>query len=324
MSKRKIRWGMIGLGKIAHRFAQDIRKVPNAELYAVSSREYKKARAFALQYDAITTYDNFQSLVEDPQVDAVYIATPHAYHREHTLLCLNHKKAVLCEKPFAINGDEVAEMIETARSGNVLLMEAMWTYFLPHYQKVLNVLNEGVIGNIVSIKADFGFKPVYDPESRVFKKELGGGSLLDIGIYPIFFALTVLGMPEHIEADATFFENGVDSSCKMIFSYNNNVKARLECTFLEKTQNEGIITGDKGILHIHPKFHAPTSFSIVKDGKTETYDFEVSTEGFSYEIEHFSSLLQDGKTESTIMTFNTSEQLITLMDEVRKRIGLVY
>ena len=315
---------MIGLGKIAHRFAEDIQHVPNAELYAVASREKGKALAFSLQYNAKKAYESYQSLVEDPLVDAVYVATPHAYHREHTLLCLTNRKAVLCEKPFAMNRLEVNEMIETAKSGNTLLMEAMWTYFLPHYQRVLKFLSKGVIGNVVSIKADFGFQPAYDPESRVIKKELGGGSLLDIGIYPIFSALTILGMPERIEANATFFDNGVDSSCNMMFSYKNNAKAWLECTFLEQTPNEAMIVGDRGRLIIHPKFHAPTSFSIEKDGKTETYDFEVSTKGFSYEIEHFSSMLQTGKTESNVMTFKTSEQLITLLDAVRTKIGLLY
>lgn len=321
---QKIRWGIAGLGKIANQFAEDIQKVSNAELYAVASRDKENSRRFAQKYNASTSYDNYMGMSKDQQVDAVYIATPHAFHKEHALLFLNQKKAVLCEKPFAMNSEQVKEMIDTAKTNNTLLMEAMWTYFLPHFQAVLEVLREGAIGDVVDIKADFGFNPAYDPESRLIRKELGGGSLLDIGIYPIFLALTVLGMPETIDANATFFDSGVDSSCKMIFRYKNNVEAKLESTLLKQTPTEAIIEGTKGKITIHSKFLAPSSFSIIKNKKIERFDFEVKTKGYSYEIEHFSSLLQNGKKESEIMNFNTSMQLITLLDTVRNQIGLSY
>lgn len=323
-SNKKVRWGIIGLGKIAHKFAEDIQKVPNAELLAVASRSKAKADAFAKLYNAERAYDNYQLLADDPQVDAVYIATPHAFHKEDTLLCLNLKKAVLCEKPFAMNSMQVKEMIEAAKASETLLMEALWTMFLPHYQMVLKLIKEGAIGNITGLEADFGFKPHYDPESRIIKKELGGGSLLDIGIYPIFLALSVLGMPDDIEASATFFDTGADSSCNMLFNYGNHVKAHLRSSFLEQTPTSATIFGDQGKMSIHPKFHAPSSFSIEKEGKIQKHDFEVSTNGYSFEIEHFSNLLLDGKTESPLMTFRTSEQLIQLLDTVRERIGLVY
>ena len=321
---QKVRWGIAGLGKIANLFAEDIQKVPNAELYAVASRDKENSKRFAQKYNASIFYDNYMNMSKDQQVDAVYIATPHAFHKEHTLLFLNQKKAVLCEKPFAMDSKQVREMVDTAKANNTLLMEAMWTYFLPHFQAVLKVLKEGTIGDVVYIQADFGFNAVYDPESRLIKKELGGGSLLDIGIYPIFLALTSLGMPKTIDAKATFFDSGVDSSCKMIFKYKNNVEARLESNLLEQTPTEAIIVGTKGKMIIHNKFHAPSSFSIEKENKTGRFDFEVKTHGYSYEIEHFSSLLQNGKKESDIMNFNTSKQLISLLDAVRNQIGLRY
>jgi predicted dehydrogenase len=323
-STKKVRWGIIGLGGIAHKFAEDIQKVPNAELLAVASRYKAKADAFGIQYNAKRAYESYQLLADDPQVDAVYIATPHAFHKDLSLLCLNRKKAVLCEKPFAMNSIQVKEMIETAKDSGTLLMEALWTMFLPHYQMVLRLIKEGAIGNITGLEADFGFKAQYEPESRLVKKGLGGGSLLDIGIYPIFLALSVLGMPDEIEASATYFDSGADSSCDMIFSYGNHVKAHLHSSFLKQTPTVATIFGEQGKLHIHPRFHAPSSFSIEKEGKIEEFDFAVDTNGYSFEIEHFNNLLLNGKTESPLMSFRTSEQLIQLLDAVRTRIGLDY
>ncbi len=321
---RIIRWGIIGLGKIAHKFAEDISKVPNAALYAVASRDESKAKQFAKQYHAVKSYGSYLDLANDPQLDAVYIATPHVFHKEHSMLCLNQKKAVLCEKPFAMNSTEVNAMIETAQANNTLLMEAMWTCFLPHFQMVLNLLAEGAIGRILSLEADFGFKPEYNPDSRVINKELGGGSLLDIGIYPIFLALTVLGIPNRIEASATFFDDGADSSCQMTFDYGNNVKARLKSSFLEQTPTEATIIGEKGRIRIHARFHSPTTFSLEKDGSTKLFNPGIKSNGYNYEIEHFSNLLLQGKTESPIMTFERSRKLIRLLDAVRERIGLDY
>ncbi len=321
---KRVRWGIIGPGMIAHRFAEDIQSVPNAQLLAVASRSKDKARVFAQKYNIDSAYDDYRLLADDPRIDAVYIATPHSFHMDHALLCLNRKKAVLCEKPFAMNSEQVKQMILAAKANDTLLMEAMWTMFLPHYQMVLKLINEGAIGRITGLEADFGFIARYDLESRLINKELGGGSLLDIGIYPVFLALSVLGMPDQIEASARFFDNGADSSCNMLFDYDNNVKARLRCSLLEQTPIAATISGEHGKLMIHPKFLAPTSFTIEKAGNTQSYDFEVLSHGYSFEIEHFSDLFLMGKTESPAMTFRTSEQLIQLMDHVRARIGLEY
>jgi predicted dehydrogenase len=189
---------------------------------------------------------------------------------------------------------------------------------------VLKLLEEEAIGRLLYLEADFGFKPAYDLNSRVINKDLGGGSLLDIGIYPIFLALTVLGIPAHIEASATFFENGTDSSCDIIFDYGNDVKASLKSTFLEKTPTEALIVGEKGKIRIHSRFHGPTTFSLEKDGTTKTFNPRVETNGYSFEIEHFGNLIRQGKTQSDVITFETSRQLIGLLDTVRDRIGLYY
>lgn len=320
---KSIKWGIIGLGKIAHKFATDLATVSNCELYAVASRTQEKADEFANIYNATKAYDAYEKLVSDKNVDAIYIATPHSLHFNNTLLCLQHKKAVLCEKPFAMNAEQVSQMITVAREHNVLLMEALWTLFLPHFQYVLDVVESKKYGELKNLKADFGFYTPYNTESRVFQKKVGGGSLLDIGIYPIFAALTTLGKPKNIEAEATFFENGADSTCEMIFEYEDS-KAKLRSTLLEETKTEAIYTFENAIVKINTRFHEPSSVTIVDSCKEETIDFKYKSIGYSYEIEHFNHLLREEKTESPLMTFELSKTLIETLDEVRSKIGLTY
>ena len=320
---KKIKWGIIGLGKIANKFATDLATIANAELYAVASRSQENANTFAKKYNAKIAYSSYEDLAKNTDVDAVYIATPHSFHKAHTILCLQHKKAVLCEKPFAMNLEEVEEMITIAKENNVLLMEALWTYFLPHYQYVLDIFNSKKYGKLLQLEADFGFKPEYDLESRLIKKEVGGGSLLDIGIYPIFVALSTLGIPKSIDAKATFFETGADSECTMVFNYQD-AKGHLKSTLLEDTKTEAIFTFEDAIVKINTMFHEPTTVTIIKSDKEEIIDFNYKTIGYNFETDHFNQLLSDGKKESNIMTFDFSRKLIQLLDEVSAKIGLEY
>jgi predicted dehydrogenase len=319
-----IRWGIIGLGNIAHKFAQDLLTVADAQLYAVASRSQKKASEFAELYSAIKSYGSYNALAIDKNIDAVYIATPHALHKDNTLLCLNNGIAVLCEKPFAMNAKEVDEMIRCAKANNTLLMEALWTRFLPHYQFVINKVKENTLGTLVKMEASFGFFRSIDYNSRLFNKSLGGGSLLDIGIYPIFAALSILGKPKTIDAKATFFDNGADSSCDMVFNYENNVIAHLKCSLLEDLPTEAIFYCEKGIVKINKQFHCPSTVSIIIDGKEELLDFNYHTIGYNFEIEHFNALINQGKSESPIMSFNFSKKLIAIIDDVRSIINLKY
>jgi predicted dehydrogenase len=322
---KTINWGIIGLGSIAHKFATDLLTVKGAKLYAVASRHQKKADTFATKYNAIKAYDSYEALAQDPNVDAVYIATPHALHKENTLLCLENGIAVLCEKPFAMNTGEVEQMIAKAKGTNTLLMEALWTYFLPHYQYVLKALEDKIFGAVVKLEADFGFYRAFDDSHRLFKKSLGGGSLLDIGIYPIFGALSTLGIPENMDASVTYFDNGVDASCDMVFEYKNNVKAYLKSTLTEDTPTEAIFYCEKGIIKINSQFHAPATVTLIpNEGSSETIDFNCKTIGYNYEAIHFNKLLQKGKTESDIMTFDFSKKLIKTLDKVRTLINLQY
>jgi predicted dehydrogenase len=321
---KRVRWGIIGLGNIAHKFAKDLLSVKDAHLYAVASRSQKKADQFASEYKVLKAFNSYEDLVSDSNVDAVYIATPHSLHKENTLLCLKNRIAVLCEKPFAMDADEVKEMISCAKANNTLLMEALWTSFLPHYQYTINTLRENTLGKLVKMEASFGFYRAFDNNSRLFNKSLGGGSLLDIGIYPIFAALSILGKPKKIEANATFFDNGADSSCNMVFNYENNITAHLRSSLLEDLPTEAIFYCEKGTIKINRQFHCPSSVSIIIDDKEELLDFNYNTIGYSFEIEHFNKLIQQGKYESPVMSFKFSKELIAVLDEVRSIINLDY
>lgn len=320
-----INWGIMGCGKIAHKFSKDLRSVPNANLHAVASRNTEKAEKFSKQYDASRFYGTYLELCKDPLINVIYIATPHVFHYENTLLCIHHKKAVLCEKPFAMNKEQVLEMISSAKKNQVFLMEALWTYFLPHYVFALDIIRSNQLGKVKKLKADFGFAAPFNPNERLFNKELGGGSLLDVGIYPLFAALTILGYPKNIEAQTTIGTTKVDENCTITLYYNERVTAHLFSSITEETKTEVIVACEKGKLMIDGRFHEPSSVTISKDNNnSKTYNFDVQTNGYNYEAMHVQEMLLDNRKESTIMTFEKSEQLIELLDKVRNKIGLQY
>lgn len=321
---KPVRWGIIGLGKIAHKFAHDLLLVDNCKLRGVASRSKSKAEAFAKTYKAEATYGSYNDLVADPNIDAIYIATPHVFHKKNTLLCLKHGKAVLCEKPMGIDKEEVEAMASIAKEENVLLMEAMWSVFHPHFAYIKEKYEEGDFGKIKSLSADFGFIPEFDPNGRLYKKELGGGSLLDIGIYPIFIALYLLGEPNNIQAKATFYDSGVDSSCEMVFNYEDGCIANLKSTLLENTPTTCTIEFERATVIMHSKFHMPTSITITSRALKESKDFESIGYGYAHEIIHFNRLFQQDKKESPIMPLSMSLKLSETMDKVKDIIGLSY
>ncbi len=325
-SLKTIRWGIIGLGEIAAKFANDLQGVAGAELYAVASRSQQKADQFCKKYPAKKAYSSYVELANDSEIDAIYIATPHALHCQHSLLCLRQGKAVLCEKPLAMNSEQVQLMLDCAKQHRVLLMEALWTYFLPHYRFVLEALQLQRYGKLLNVSADFGFNRQFNNDSRLFNKALGGGSLLDIGIYPIFAALSTLGKPDAISAQATYFANGVDSSCTMKFCYNNQAQATLTSSLIADTSCEAIFACQNGTITINKGFHGPATVTIITATDVQTLDFNYSAQshGYRYEIEHFNELLHQGKTESNIMSFAFSETLMATLDKVRALIDLQY
>ena len=320
-----IRWGIIGPGRIAHKFAQDLMQVEGAKLTAVASRDLGRAQLFAREYGASYTYGSYNEIVNCPELDAVYIASPHVGHFDHTLLCLNARIPVLCEKPFAMNTAQVSEMIHVARTQNTFLMEALWTRFLPTTLKTLEIIQSGAIGKVLGVKADFGFKAPYDVDKRTFNKSLGGGALLDIGIYPLFFSYLVLGKPSKIKAQAIFGETNVDESTGMVLTYDDEKFAFLDCTFMAKTPCEAFVLGEKGNIKIHTRWHESKAITVeYNDDTTETFTFERPTWGYQYEIEEVNACLAAGKLESDGWSLTDSMNLIALLDAVRQEIGLVY
>ncbi|WP_373058715.1 Gfo/Idh/MocA family protein [Zunongwangia sp. H14] len=324
MKKQTVNWAIIGPGRIAKKFATGLKEVPGANLYAVASRSMERAENFAREYEADKAYGSYEELVKDENVEVVYIATPHVFHYDNTLLCLNHKKAVLCEKPFAMDTEQVREMIALAREKNVFLMEAMWTQFLPHFQFVMKLIETGKYGKLKHLKADFGFHSPFNESHRLYNKSLGGGSLLDIGIYPVFTALSALGVPEEISAKAKLAPTGVDEECEMILTYNNGVEAELHSTVGRVTPTTATFLFEKAVVTMNSRFHEPTNITISTEEGEKTKDFGVSTNGYNFEAAHVQEMLWKGRTESDQMTFDKSLQLIGLLDEVRRKIDLVY
>lgn len=324
MEAKNTKWGILGLGKIAKKFCLGLQHVEGAEIYAVASRSKEKADFFAKEHKATKAYGSYEELVEDKNVDVIYIATPHVFHFKHTLLCLRHKKAVLCEKPFAMNKAEVEQMIATAKKEKVFLMEAMWTQFLPHFEYVQKLVQSGVYGKIKSLKADFGFAAEFDENHRLYNKELGGGSLLDIGIYPVFMALSFLGEPEKITASANFCSTEVDEECNIVFHYPGGVEAELDSNIGKKTPTTATIELEKATITMNSRFHEPTSVHVRTEDGEETSDFSGEANGYNFEAEHVQQMLQEGLTESNEMTSEKSLQLIELLDRIRTEIGLEY
>lgn len=321
-----IRWGILACGGIAEKFADDLAYVKDGFLAAVSSRSLEKAQQFAANYGPeVKAYGSYEAMLSSGEIDVVYIASPHGLHHEHTLMCLNAGIPVLCEKAFAINSKQVSEMIQTAKDKKIYLMEALWTRFHPSMAKLLEILNSGVIGDVVHLMADFGFRAEYIPEARWFNPVLTGGSLLDIGIYPLFISRLVLGNPKEIKASATFAPTGVDMNCSMIATYESGATATLFSTFAANTDTTCTIYGTKGKILIHSRFHETKGITLEVEGqRPEFFETERLGWGYSYEAEAVQADLRAGKLENDWISHQHSIEIMGLLDEIRRQIGLKY
>ncbi|MEN0004324.1 MAG: Gfo/Idh/MocA family oxidoreductase [Bacteroidota bacterium] len=316
--RTEFNWGIIGLGKIAHKFAEDLARMPNTKLHAVASRSLAKAEAFQQQYGATHAYGSYEHITSCPDLDAVYIATPHSAHCANTILCLKHQIPVLCEKPLALNSTEAQKMIAAAHEHHTFLMEALWTRFLPTTQKILELIEADTIGAIHTVKADFGFKPIFDSSSRLFDPALGGGALLDIGIYPVFLAYLLLGTPKTIQASVFKGATGVDEEVGMLFQYAGGQMAHLHTSLRAKTKTEAFIYGEKGTIHLHGRWHEPTSFSLLlPEQRPELFHFEWPTNGYSYEAQEVMQAVRNEQKESKLWTLQQSLDLMQLLDDVK-------
>ncbi|MEL6561959.1 MAG: Gfo/Idh/MocA family oxidoreductase [Bacteroidota bacterium] len=321
---KKYKWAVIGPGKIAHKFVKDLLLLPNAELYAVASRSEGNAKNFAGQYGAEKFYGDHQQMLIDNEIDAVYIATPHAYHKKFAIDCLNAGIPVLCEKPMAIDLDDVKEMVDLAREKQVFLMEAMWTSCLPHFQFVKQMVDRKELGKVNYLRSDFGFKARFDPAGRLFNKQLGGGSLLDIGIYPVYAALSLLGFPDKLQATAEMSSTGVDNQTHALCSYRDGAVAVLSATFLNTTATETLIHCENGYIKINGRWHEPSTVEVVSENDSSHHQFEVQGHGYQFEAKEMMECLDQDKKESVSMPLGDSIKLAEMLEWIKEEIKLSY
>ena len=319
------RWGIIGPGRIAHAFAQAIDVVDDAVVHAVASRDRARGQEFADTYQIATVYDSYAELVADAAIDAVYIATPHRFHAEQALLCLNASKPVLCEKPLTVNARETAALIEAARANNVFLMEALWTRFLPIYADIRRWLDAGSIGAITLLTSTFGFAMPRNLDDRLWNHELAGGALLDLGVYNLAISQWVQrAEPTSFAVQATLGATNVDEQTAVNLHYADGSISQWTCTMLSQVVNDFHIYGSDGHIRIHPSFNGGTQATLVTKDHQVTATQPWRASGFEYQIEEAMRCIRAGLIESPTMSHADSLATMTLMDRIRAEIGLQY
>ena len=322
---RKYKWGILTAGKMSAKFVKALKLLDNAELYAVASRDESKARHFAEEYGFKKYYKGYEELAIDPEVEIVYIASPHSHHFEHTMLCLKNRKAVLCEKAFSINSSEVELMVAEARRQNVFLMEALWPPFQPIYKKTLDILKSGEAGRLVHLDARFGFQPPYDPADRKFNLALGGGSLLDIGIYPVNDVLYFMGVPDEVTAKALFTGSGAEHSLSIIFGFNDGRMATVYSSFRAAAGIGCTLYCEKGNIIFSRARDMSQRLNISINGK-DPEEFSLLPEGMGYQFEAAEVMrcVGEGKTESEVVPHSYSLDLIKILDRIRSSAGIIF
>ena len=321
------RFGIIGPGKIANKFCESLQTLQHeAQVYAVASRDGDRAKEFAVKFNAPNVYASYQALVDDPAVDIIYIATPHPFHFEQAKLCLDHGKAVICEKPLTISYRQTAQLIELARLKKVFLMEAMWSRFIPALVKMKELVDAGEIGEIKFMHADFGFIAPPNMDQRTFNKSLGGGAQLDVGVYPMFLTLWLLGKPDYIKAFASIASTGADDNTAAMFGYKNGAVASIYSSFVADSAKVAVITGTKGIITIQEAWHKATHFTIRKNDATppEIYEVPYPSNGLQFQAVEAMQCLREGKIESTKLPLAMSLLMAETADEIKRQIGVQY
>lgn len=321
-----IRWGLIGLGSISRKFATGLSYLNDAEVYAVASRSQEKADAFGAEFAASKCYGSYEALANDPAVDVVYIGTPHTYHLPHTLLCLNAGKHVLCEKPFAVNRAQAQTMVDCARANKRFLMDAFWTRFFPGMIKLRQLIADKVIGDVMLLQADFGFRmSQIMPEHRLFNPELAGGALLDVGVYCLQLASMVYGkQPSEILSLGTLGATGVDELSATIFKYSDYELATIVTAIRLSTPQEVRVMGSKGYISL-PNWWQPSEMTVAVAGQApETLTFENEGNGFNYEAAAVGNCIRAGFIECDVMPLDETLAIMETMDRIREIWALRY
>jgi predicted dehydrogenase len=321
----KVRWGILGTGGIARAFATGLRDTPGAVLAAVGSRTKEGALAFAREFDIPAAYGSYAELAQAQGVDIIYIGTPHPMHAENAIQALRGGKAVLCEKPFAMNRREAGEVVALARAKNLFLMEAMWTRFMPALAEVKRIIASGEIGTVTQVHADFGFSATTDPSHRINSLELGGGALLDLGIYPLSIAQALLGKVETVQAQAIMGETGVDLSTAFSMKHEGGTLSICSCSMRARSSSELVVSGTKGSVRMHRMFHLATEVTVdLVDGSARTVSAPYLGNGYTHEAIEAGRCLKEGLVEHPLMTHADTLSLMGVLDTIRRQIGLRY
>lgn len=326
MTMDAIRWGILGTGGIAQKFAEGLALLPNARMTAVGSRTQDSAELFGAKWKIPHRHGSYAALMNDPEVDAVYIATPHSLHRENAIGCLTAGKAVLCEKPFTINARQAEDVIGLARKKRIFLMEAMWTRFLPIFVKIRSLLKEGAIGTVRQVQADFGFRPAFDPKSRLFDPALGGGALLDLGVYPVSLASMVFGeAPQRLASRAALGRTGVDEQTGAVLEYSDGRMAVISCSLRFESPRAAEIIGEDGWIRIHrPWWYANTITLTRSEQAAEEIALPSLGNGYAHEALEVMDCLRSGKLESGVMPLDETLHIMQTLDAIRGEWGLKY
>ncbi|WP_018885848.1 Gfo/Idh/MocA family protein [Paenibacillus massiliensis] len=321
----KMKWGIMGAGEISRSFASDLLQSAEGELLAVASRTPGKAKGFAEEFKVSKTYDNYEQFVADPEIEIVYVGTLHPMHKEGVLMCLNAGKAVICEKPFMMNAQETEEVIQAAKKNNVFVMEAMWTRYLPPIVQAREWIKEGRIGDVKMLTANFGFNFGWDPGHRLLDKKLGGGALLDAGIYPVSFASMVFGrQPSRINSNAYIGETGVDERFSALFEYEGGQTALLSAGVQLGTSNDAFIYGTKGYIQLTSFLFGKAATLHLPNEEPVHFEKKLSTHGYIFEAEEAMRCVREGLKESSIMPINETLEIMQTLDRLRGQWGLVY
>ncbi len=322
---RTFRWGILGTGAIAGQFVEGLKGTPGAEVLAVGSRSEASAERFGQERGIPRRYAGYENLAADPDVDVVYVATPHPFHAANAELCLRAGKAVLCEKPFTVNAGEAERVVALAREKNLFLMEGMWTRFFPLMGELRRLISDGAIGEPRMLTVDFGFRDEFDPRSRKFDPDLGGGALLDVGVYCISLASSLFGAPSEVAGVGHLGETGVDEQSAAILKHDGGRLSVLCFATRTGTPQEATVMGTEGYVKIHRDWWRPTAMTLHRPGETEEpFEAPVEGNGFNYEAAEVMRSLEEGRTESGIMPLEETLSVMRTMDEIRSAWGLRY
>ena len=321
----KFRWGILATGNIAGSMAQALNSVEEAELLGVASRSQASADKFGDKWNVPRRYPSYEALAADPNIDIIYIATPHNLHFDNMRLCLSAGKHVLCEKPLTLNAAESAKCIDFARENNLFLMEAVWMRFFPAMAQLRKWIADGIIGDLRLIQADFCINLPFDPAHRLYNPDLGGGALLDLGIYPLSFTTMLLGFPNQVHGHAQIGKTGVDELNAITLVYDNDVTAQLTSSMRINKPREAFIVGSKGYIKVHDIFFRPDKMTLHLDGKEpQTQSFPYLENGYPHEVIEVHNCLKAGKLESNMIPHDETQRMMQLMDNLRAQWGVKY